>query len=180
MTHVLFCCSCHAEFVASRIDKKYCSFRCQSREGRLRRGEQDGSTKNGKPCKICGTHFEIKPPDSNRRYCSEICAIQGAKNSRNNFHQRNPKIFTVYNSRRPYRDSGVVIRVRRKHPELPQSCQSCGEIRVLEFAHRPEFARNGVWRKVENTKPHMIWILCPTCHKLLDKRICTPEELGLK
>ena len=177
--YVLFCSLCHSEFEAQRPDRKYCSIRCQSRAGRLRRGEQDDATKNGRDCRICQKHFSIIPPDSNRRYCSDECAAQGAKNSRNNFHRRNPGIRAVYNSRRKFKDSGVVARVRRKYPDLSQSCQSCGESRVLELAHKPGFERKGVWRKMENTKPHMIWILCPTCHKLLDKGICTPEELHL-
>lgn len=177
--HVLFCSVCRAEFPAKRVDKLYCSFRCQSRAGRLRRGEQTDTMRAGRDCRICRTHFPVAPPDTNRRYCSEPCAMAAAKNSRNRFHKRNPRIQSIYNSRRPFKDSGVVIRVRRKHPDLPQSCQACGESRVLELAHKPGFERNGAWRKMENTKPHMILILCPTCHKLLDKGICTPEELRL-
>lgn len=28
-------------------------------------------------------------------------------------------------------------------------------------------------------QPNMIWVLCPTCHRVLDKGIETPEEMGL-
>lgn len=84
----------------------------------------------------------------------------------------------VYNSRRPYRDS-VTGRLRRKYPDLPTSCEACGEDRILEVAHKPGFERKGAWRVMSNTQRHMIWILCPTCHKLIDRGICVPRELGL-
>ena len=179
MAYDLFCTCCGVKFPAKRPDKRYCSFKCQSRTGRLRRHEQTDITRGGRDCRICGKHFPIIPPDSNRRYCSDECAAVAAKEQRRAFHRKNPEIQKVYNSRRTFRDSGVVARVRRKHPELPSACQSCGETRVLELAHRPQHRRNGVWRKMENCKPHMIWVLCPTCHKLLDRGISTQVELGL-
>ena len=85
-----------------------------------------------------------------------------------------------YNAKRPYKDSKLE-RLCRKYPAIPKSCQSCGESRVVEIAHRPEFRHVGgvIGSNIENRAPHMIWVLCPTCHKLLDKGICTPSELGL-
>lgn len=179
MAYDLFCSLCGARFHAIRPDKRYCSIRCQSRAGRLRRNKQTDITRAGRDCRICGEHFEIVPPDSNRRYCSDKCARQAAKESRRAFHRKNPTIQTTYNSRRRFKDSGVVARLRRKYPNLPTACQSCGEARIVELAHRPEHRRNGAWRKMENTKPQMIWVLCPTCHNLLDRGICTQAELGL-
>lgn len=179
MPYDLFCKECEEKFNSGRPDKKYCSFRCQSRAGRLRRNEQTDITRQGRDCPECGFHFNITPPACNRRYCSEECARVAAKRYRNAFMKRNPGIQKVYNSRRPYKDTGIVSRIRRRYPKLPAVCQSCGESRVIELAHKPEHKRNGAWRKIENTKPHMIWILCPTCHKLLDRGICTQAELGL-
>lgn len=174
----LFCIECKAKF-RGRRDKQYCSFACQSRAGRLRRKEQTDEIRAGRDCKKCGSHFDIAWPDSNRRYCSDECARTAAKESRRAFHKRNPKAQKEYNSRNPFRTHGVVARLRRKFPDIPISCQSCGESRIVEFAHRPEYRRNGTFRKMENTKPHMIWVLCPTCHKLLDRGICTQSDLGL-
>jgi hypothetical protein len=69
--------------------------------------------------------------------------------------------------------------MRRRYADIPTACESCGEARILEIAHKPEFARNGAWALVSNTLRHMFWVLCPTCHKLLDRGICTQAELGL-
>src|ERR1035438_9566857 len=179
MAYDLFCCSCGAQFSAKRPDKRYCSFKCQSRVGRLRRHEQTDITRSGRDCRICGKHFDIVLPASNRRYCSEECAREAAKEQRRAFHRKNPTAQNTYNEHRPFKDSGVVARLRRKFPDLPTACQACGEDRIVELAHKPEHRRNGVWRKMENTKPHMIWVLCPTCHKLLDRGILTAAQLGL-
>ena len=176
--HELFCTMCGTAFKAIRPDKRYCSPKCQNRQGRLRRGEQTDVTKHGRDCGICHRHFHIQPPNSNQRYCSTDCAAQAAKIQRRAFHRKNPLLWKVYNARRPYRDS-VLARLRRKYPSLPTSCQSCGEARVLEVAHKPGHERRGAWRVMRNCAQHMIWILCPTCHKLVDKGISTPTELGL-
>ncbi len=175
----LLCSSCREQFKSKRPDKLYCSSRCQSRVGRLRRKEQSDITKSGRDCLVCGHHFEIIVPATNRRYCSDECARKASKEQQKRFLVKNPGIQNRYNAKRFDAKWGVVARLRRRFPDLPKACQSCGEDRVLELAHRPEFKRNGTWRKMENTQPHMIWVLCPTCHKLLDKGICTQEELGL-
>lgn len=175
----LICVDCSAKFMATRPDKKYCSPSCQSRSGRRRRGEQNDVTKNGRDCVRCGNHFQIVPPNTNRRYCSDSCSRDAAREHRRLFMRRKPGIQKVYNSRRPFKDS-VLGRLRRKYSDLPFACESCGESRILEVAHKPEFKRNGAWKIVANTQRHMIWILCPTCHKLLDRGICAQEELGLR
>lgn len=67
-----------------------------------------------------------------------------------------------------------------RYPNAPKSCQSCGEKRVIEIAHKPGFERNGSWRSVANTKwPEKVWILCPTCHALIDRMNYSPKDLGL-
>jgi len=70
-------------------------------------------------------------------------------------------------------------RLWRKYPDLPRRCEACGEARVLDVAHRPGHERNGAWRTMEVMEPHMIWVLCPTCHALLDRLGFTAEQLGI-
>ncbi len=175
----LFCSLCGTSFNAVRPDKRYCSPKCQARAGRLRRHEQTDITKSGRDCGTCGKHFEITPPSTNARYCSPKCATQASRIQRRAFHRRNPEAQTIYNARRPYKDSRLT-RLKRKYPDLPSACESCGEQRIVEIAHKPTHKRNGAGRLMSNSARHMIWVLCPTCHKLLDCEICTAKELGLK
>jgi hypothetical protein len=73
-----------------------------------------------------------------------------------------------------------LLRFRRHNPDAPKACESCGENRVLDIAHKPGHERNGAWRNSENCKwPEKVWVLCPTCHALLDRMNYAPEELGL-
>ena len=146
----------------------------------FRRRGRPAITETGRECGLCGQHFSITWPDSNRRYCSAGCAKKAIQIARRAFHKRNPRKQIEYNAKRPYKDSKLE-RLCRKYPAIPKSCQSCGESRVVEIAHRPEFRHVGgvIGSNIENRAPHMIWVLCPTCHKLLDKGICTPSELGL-
>lgn len=175
----LICKVCGSPFKAVRPDKLYCSPYCRRVEGRRRRGEQTDITKAGADCQWCGKHFDITPPSTNQRYCSDDCSREAARKQRREFHRKKPWIQKVYNSRRPYKDVRLA-RLRRKYPDLPTACESCGEPRVLEVAHRPEYARNGAYKSANNSQRHMFWVLCPTCHKLLDYKICTQEELRLK
>lgn len=174
----LFCIECSGQFVAVRPDKRYCSPPCAGRAGRRRRGEQTDITEAGRDCLRCSRHFDITPPNTNRRYCSEDCAREASREQRRAFHLRKPKAQKLYNSRRPYRDSRIA-RLRRKHPDLPTACEACGEGRIVELAHKPGFERRGAGRLASNTQRHMVWVLCPTCHKLFDNGICTQDELGL-
>ena len=131
-------------------------------------------------CKHCAKPFSIEWPNSNQQHCSLDCSRESARKSRKNFYQRQPhKILEYGRSARKRKPDNRMARLRRRYPQLPSACQSCAEDRVLEIAHRPEFACKSVWRNIGNCAPHMIWVLCPTCHKLLDKGICSPEELGL-
>lgn len=175
----LSCKDCGGSFQAKRPDKKWCSSPCASHAGRLRRLEQTDVTKSGGNCPRCGNHFSIVPPATNKRYCSVACASAAARELRRIWARREyPKRRAGYEAKRNFRDTAL-NRLKRRFPTIPQACESCGEDRILEIAHRPEFKRNGAWRMVANTQRHMIWILCPTCHKLLDRGICTQAELGL-
>ena len=131
-------------------------------------------------CRACGHKFTAAWPNSNQQHCSQACSRISALKSRRAFHKRNPtKVLEYGRSARKRIPDNRQARLLRRYPELPRACQSCGEDRVLEVAHRPGFGLRSAWRNISNSAPHMIWILCPTCHKLLDKGICTPEELGL-
>ncbi len=174
----LSCSVCRVEYKSKRPDRLYCSNTCAGRAGRRRRGEQLDITKDGRNCGRCGTHFHIIPPSTNARYCSIKCAVTAARELRKIWARRNPERIKGFNSRRQFRDT-VMNRLKRRCPALPTACESCGESRILEVAHKPTYKRNGAWRIVSNTQPHMIWVLCPTCHKLLDRGICTQAELGL-
>jgi hypothetical protein len=174
----LSCRECSAEFRAIRPDKLYCSPRCVGRAGRRRRGEQTDITAAGRDCPRCGKHFGITPPSTNQRYCSVACAREATRELRRIWARRDPSRQRGYNAHRPYRDTKL-NRMRRRYPDIPTACESCGEDRILEIAHKPEFARNGAWALVSNTLRHMFWVLCPTCHKLLDRGICNQVELGL-
>jgi hypothetical protein len=174
----LFCTECGVPFKAVRPDKRYCASPCQARAGRRRRGEQSDITKAGADCGWCGKHFAITPPSTNQRYCSDGCSREAARKQRREFHRKKPDRQKVYNARRPYRDVRIE-RLKRRYTDIPNACESCGEQRILEVAHRPEHARNGAGRSVRNSQRHMFWILCPTCHKLLDYEICSQAELGL-
>jgi len=81
---------------------------------------------------------------------------------------------------RSTKGKGVIEWLRRAFPDLPVGCESCGESRVLDVAHKPEFARNGAWRNRNTTQRHMFWVLCPTCHALLDRGVMTAQALGLR
>ena len=71
--------------------------------------------------------------------------------------------------------------LKRRTPGLPGACESCGEDRVLEVAHKYAYKRRGAHATLANSEwPKMTWVLCPTCHRLLDKGIETSQELGLK
>jgi hypothetical protein len=176
----LFCGQCGNPFKGGRPDRKWCSNYCAQRAGRIRRSEHKGTTEEGRDCPRCGTHFSIEQPNSNQRYCSNKCSVEAARELRKVWARREYKIRRpLYEAKRQFKDVAI-NRLRRRYPTMPEACKSCGENRILEITHRPEFKRNGAWRLASNTQGHMVWILCPTCHKLLDRGICTQQELGLK
>ena len=115
------------------------------------------------------------------QHCSATCAIKSARESRCNFYKKNPNKYKEYKERWRGKvgiDSGL-LRFYLRYPNAPKKCQSCGESRVLDIAHRPEHKRNGAWRSKSNTTNDKVWILCPTCHALLDRKGYTPSQLNL-
>src|SRR4030042_995683 len=180
-----FCQYCGKEFLSDHlISQAYCSRSCEGKRYRESHGLH--KLKDGRFCKQCGTHFFPKGQgENNKQHCSLKCAAISARESRTKFWKRqaNPKkLIKQYRLR--YREKvgpdGNLKRFYRNNPSAPKACQSCGEKRVLDIAHKPHAARNGAWRSRANTKwPENVWILCPTCHALLDRMNYSPQDLGL-
>jgi hypothetical protein len=185
------CVECGIQFEAKTAKARYCSATCSNREGLRLKGHSFVWDKD-RHCRQCGKTFRVerKPGATNRGnnrwYCSPDCALQGARESRSRFWKRqaDPKATRrVYDDRRRDRvgPDGNLKRFYARFPNAPRKCESCGEHRVVDIAHKPGHKRNGAWRSVENVQwPQKVWILCPTCHALLDRMHYNPEELGLR
>ena len=134
-------------------------------------------------CRQCGTPFPVvSRADANRQHCSRGCSAKSARRSRTKFWQRQKptKAKEYYQkSRAKLGPDGNLKRFYARYPQAPRACQSCGETRVLDVAHKPGHERKGQWRNVGNTTLDKVWILCPTCHALLDRMGYSPSELGL-
>ena len=164
----------------SHVHRKYCSQKCK---GRYRKKNPSPPKENGHICRICGKWFPIGKGQHNKWLCSDQCRRESVAKSTREFHLRNPHKENLYRQRTKAKrlpDSNL-IRFRRTNPNAPKKCESCGENRVLDVAHKPGKERNGAWRNSQNCKwPDMVWVLCPTCHALIDRMHYSPEELGLK
>lgn len=134
-------------------------------------------------CKWCGIEFTLLDKSANHKeYCSGDCKKAGYSQKVKDFHVRNPGKQSEYNKTRVEkhgRDT-LLTRLYLRHPNLPKSCESCGESRVIDLVHKPKSARNGAHRTLRQYQRHMFWILCPTCHALIDRGVCAPKELGLQ
>jgi hypothetical protein len=135
-------------------------------------------------CRICEKPFPVirQRADANRQHCSHECAVESARASRRKFYKEKPHKAVEYHRRSRERlgPDGNLRRFYARYPDAPRSCQSCGESRVLDVAHKPGHERNGAWRSKSNTMIEKVWILCPTCHALLDRMGYSPAELGLE
>ena len=174
------CVQCAATLQASRSHRKYCSGRCKAR---WRKTHGGGSRADGHVCRICGARFEIGPGEHNRWLCSDACRRASNAKSVREFHQRRPTMEPIYRARTRAKrlPEGNLIRFRRTNPNAPMSCEACGESRVLDVAHKPGHERIGQWRSATNCRwPEMVWVLCPTCHALLDRMNYQPEDIGLQ
>src|SRR5271166_448031 len=172
------CVECGAEMPGSHIRRMYCSRRCKGRWQR----------KHPKPpvhsheCRICGKTFEIGPDQHNKWLCSDGCRRASNAKSVREFHERRPQQQEIYRVRRKAKKlpDGNLIRFYRTNPHAPRACESCGENRVLDVAHKPGLERRGEWRSSRNCRwPEMVWILCPTCHALLDRMNYPTSDLDL-
>lgn len=175
-----FCRICGGVFDATNAWHKYCSRKCETKSYRIRRGF---SLDKERHCRQCGKPFLADfHKGGNAQHCSSECSLKSARESRSRFYDRNPQIFLKYRAtaREKNGPDGNLKRFYARQPEATHSCESCGETRVLDIAHKPGHERKGRWRSSTNTKwPEMVWILCPTCHALLDRMNYPPSDLGL-
>ncbi len=173
------CVECGVEMPGSHCHRKFCSRLCKGRWQRKNPSQHNG----GHNCRICGTWFPIGLGQHNKWLCSDECRRASNALSVRTFHHRQPQAEAIYRARHKAKklpDSNL-IRFRRTNPTAPSSCESCGESRVLDVAHKPGYERFGAWRNSKNCKwPDMVWVLCPTCHALIDRMHYDPSELGLK
>jgi hypothetical protein len=178
--HTIECTNCGVTYETKHSKSIYCSQKCGAAY-RWKLTPKD--TDKPRTCPECNSQFFATPQNNQKKTCSDACRRK--RNSRNTkeFHLRNPERESLYRERTKEKqlpDSNL-IRFRRNNPLAPMACESCGETRVLDLAHKPGKERNGAWRSIGNSKwPEMVWVLCPTCHALHDRMHYSPEELGLK
>lgn len=171
------CRRCGKAVDAKRSTRCFCSVDCSWRWRDSMRPKIRTHT-----CRTCGKEFPITPRQNQKWLCSEECRRARVAKITREWHLRNPEREQIYRARTKAKqlpDSNL-IRFRRTNPSAPMKCESCGEHRVLDLAHKPGHERNGAWRSRANCKwPEKVWVLCPTCHALIDRMRYPPEELGL-
>lgn len=174
----IICLKCGKEAVVKRERKKFCSQKCGAA---YRLSLKPKITQH--KCRMCGKDFPIGPWQNQKWLCSDTCRRASKAKSVREFHLRHPDRESAYRERTKEKigPDGNLKRFRKINPTAPMACESCGERRVLDVAHKPKHRRNGAWRSAQNCRwPEQVWILCPTCHALLDRMHYSPEELGLK
>ena len=173
------CVECGIEMPGSHSHRKFCSVRCR---GRWAKKNPYPPRDNGHVCRICGELFPITKGQHNKWLCSDKCRRASNAKSARTFHERRPKMQEIYRARTKAKlpPDSQNRRFYGLNPDAPRSCESCGESRVVEIAHKPGHERFGARRSSENLKwPEKVWVLCPTCHRLHDRMNYSPEELGL-
>lgn len=174
------CVSCGEAMPGSRHLRKYCSGKCRSR---WRKAHPQPPASHGHKCRICGTHITLGRGQYNKWICSAECQRASNAKSVREFYIRRPQIEATYRARTKEKmpPDSQSRRFYALNPCAPRACQACGEDRVVEVAHRPGHERFGQRRSAENMQwPAKVWVLCPTCHRLLDRMRYTPAELGLE
>ena len=177
--HVKHCRVCGGLFDAHSATHKYCSRKCETQAYRERKGIKLAA---GRFCRQCGNQFFPSfQTGANKQHCSVDCAKKSARESRSKFYKRNPQMMLVYRARARLKNGpdANMKRFLARFPDAPRSCEACGENRVLDIAHKPQFRRNGAWRSSQNTTLEKVWILCPTCHALIDRKGVPPQSIGL-
>lgn len=173
------CLGCNEPMLDGRHNRKYCSTKCK---GVFRRTLPSTSGPIEHACRVCETRFVIGPGQGNKWLCSPECMKASLARSVRNFHERRPKMEAIYRQRTREKIGADSQNKRfyRLNPNAPRACESCGEDRVLEVAHKPGHERFGARRGTKNMNwPEQVWVLCPTCHRLHDRMGYSPEELGL-
>ena len=173
------CVECKNEMPSGHSHKKYCSGKCKAR---YRKKHGGGKLSDGHSCRICGKWFALKIGQANKWLCSDKCRRAANAKSVREFHKRRPLMESIYRARTKERlpPDSANLRFYRLNPGAPRACEACGESRVTEVAHKPGHERIGQRRSCANLKwPLMTWVLCPTCHRLLDRMRYSPADLGL-
>lgn len=171
------CLNCGQSFEHVRTSRRFCSQNCGAAY-RWRLRPKVGEHR----CRSCGKMFPIRPDQNQKWTCSDECRRARVTLITRTWHERNPDRDELYRARSKAKQlpESNLIRFRRTNPNAPTACESCGETRVLDVAHKPGHERNGQWRNSRNCLwPQMVWVLCPTCHALLDRMRYPPSELGL-
>lgn len=175
-----FCVYCGNSFELVTPWQKYCSSECHRKNAW--KIQKQSRPERIRYCRTCGTRFPVETrADANRQHCSQNCAAQTARESRRQFYLRHPERNAQYRAatKRKTIAQGNYFRLLKRFPDIPKHCQFCGESRVLDVAHKPQHARNGAYRSAANCTPEKVWILCPTCHALIDRCGYDPALMGL-
>lgn len=173
------CIECAVEMLDGRHNRKFCSTRCKARWWKKNPHSEPVTHHD---CRSCGKRFPIGKGQNNKWLCSDECRRANNAKSVREFHLRRPLMEKVYRAKTKEKmhPDNSSVRFYRDNPLAPKCCQSCGEDRVVEIAHRPGHERIGARKTTANCKwPEMVWVLCPTCHRLLDRMGYSPQELGL-
>lgn len=176
------CLCCSLEFKSERRTRHWCD-KCRSLGKEAR-----ASMVLERKCQWCGKSWTVKRGErceTIKRYCSDECRREGARESRYNSKARErngePRLETGRKRTRPIEvakalDRGSLQdRFFHRYPERERKCESCGEARVVDLAHK--IPRRSAWRILP--KSEEVWVLCPTCHRCLDGGIQTVSELDL-
>jgi hypothetical protein len=175
-----YCGFCGEQFMPVTAWQKFCSDSCRRKF--TWKQKKEGAVKE-RHCRQCGKVIRVESrADANRWHCSVECSRQSARESRSKFYARNPDKYREYHdkAREKRGPDSNLKRFYSRFPDAPRSCQACGDNRVLDIAHKPGHERNGSWRSNKNTTLDKVWLLCPTCHALIDRMHYPPEELGLE
>jgi len=171
-------CDQEIEMFVKGKPKKYCSQKC----GAAYRWKTRPNPITEHACRYCGKIFNIRPDQGQKWLCSDDCRRKHNSKNVREWRQRNPDKIKKHREKRKAKGilDGNIERFQKWNPEAPSICEACGESRIIEIAHKPSYERNGAWRSRSNSKwPEMVWVLCPTCHKLIDSLNYPPEKLGL-
>ena len=175
------CEGCGVDIVKLSRNRRYCSDTCKRRHHRMVNKGREGPVLSH-DCRMCGKTFPIGPGQGNKWLCSDECRRASNAKSAREFYKRQPEAEAIYRARTKAKrlPDGNLVRFRRWNHNAPTACESCGEDRVLDMAHKPGHNRFGAHRSRDNCQwPEHVWVLCPTCHALLDRMNYPPDELGL-
>ena len=141
-------------------------------------------------CRGCPEKFVVNTADRRERgrwYCTAECRYDAQRRLRRESRRRRDLGLPPKNRTRPRTRTAEEVRAQGRsrqgrfflrHPEVAQVCQACGEDRIVELAHKEPRGRGKEGLKFRDT-PDQLWVLCPTCHRLLDSGRMTAPELGL-